>query len=141
MRVILFLVLTFACSVASAQPHPFQVTFTKMYLGEYSMEDHRTTKLTLSEIDFVDVQFDGIDLNAVYRSETYTYTLDLTLTLQTETRGDDFVEYKLTDSDGFIVFLRYNLYYVPCVRELSIFHPSGDYFIYIKRLANVSSTK
>lgn len=141
MRFLFLLVLTLFSMPLIGQSFPFQVTFTKMYLGEYSKEEHRTTKLTLSEIDFVDVRFDGTNLNAIYRSESNVDSLDLTLTLQTEIRGSDFVEYKFTDQDGFIVFLRYNLYYVPCIRELSIFHPNGDYFFYIKRIANVPSTK
>ena len=113
-----------------------------MYLGEYSKEEHKSTKLNLTEVDFVDVRFDGVSkFKAIYRSETNVDSLDLTLTLQTETRGDDFVEYKFIDQEGFIVFLRYNLYYVSGIREMSIFHPGGKYFFYIKRIADVPSTK
>lgn len=125
----------FLPTFAFSQSFPFQCTFAKMYFGQYSKDQHKTTKLTLTETLSVDVRFDGSsDFVAIYRSKVSSDTLQLSLRLEDVTPGDDFVEYKFIDpNEGFMVFLRYNRYYVPGIRELSIFHPDGNDFFYIKR--------
>lgn len=122
----------------SAQSFPIHCTFAKMYIGEYDLSG-RTTSFQLSDVDFVNVDFDGTSVfKAIYRSNRYTDTLQLILTRKSENRGDDFVEYKFTSPEGFVISLWYNLYGVPGIRELSIFHPGKTRFFYIKRIANVN---
>lgn len=140
MRFCIFILLIFLSINLSAQSFPIHCTFAKMYIGEYDLSEHRTTSLQLSDIDFVDVDFDGkSSFKAIYRSEKRTDTLQLIINLDLETHGDDFVEYKFTSADGFMIFLRYNLYGVHGIRELSIFHPDKQNFFYIKRKIDAST--
>lgn len=134
MKINIIFLLTFLSINLSAQSFPIHCTFAKMYIGEYDLSQHKTTSLQLSDIDFVDVDFDGKSLfTAIYRSRQQTDTLTLSLIRESETRGDDYVEYKFISPDGFMIFLWYNLYGVPGIRELSIFHPDKTKFFYIKR--------
>lgn len=121
-----------------AQPIPFQVSFLKMYLGSYDPSGHKTTELTLSDLHHIDVTFDGkSSLVAVMYSRTNVDTLKIDhMRLETTSAGDDFVEYKYIADENFVVFLRYNRYYIAGISELSIFHPNMTKFFYIKRKKN-----
>lgn len=139
MRRIFIFLLTLNQAVIFGQSFPVKCTFVKMYLGEYDLTEHRTTSLRLSEVYAVDVDFDGVSsFTAIYQSMRSSDTLRLKIVQESQTRGDDFAEYKFTSPDGFVIFLRYNLYGVPGIRELSIFHPDKTKFFYIKRIANVN---
>jgi uncharacterized radical SAM superfamily protein len=132
-RISIFLLITLGTLKAFGQPDPFKVTFTKMYLGDYDPVAHAALRITPAPIDFVDVDFDGQNITMIYTKNHNSDTLVLILTLLDTQPGDDFVEYKYSDDDGYILFLRYARYNIPGIIELSLFHPNMKKFFYIKK--------
>ena len=138
---IVALVLLVASIRACAQSTPFEITFTKAYLGTYDRATKAVQTLQWdTQIRSIDASFDGSTLITIFNRSVGTDTLSLVLNLQSETAGDDFVEYKFQSIDGYLVFLRYNRYYIQGIFELSIFAPDIDRFIYIKKKKNTVET-
>lgn len=139
MRYIIFILVILIPDLLFGQSFPFKCTFAKMYFGEYESTEHLATSLRLSDVYAIDIDFDGISsFCAIYRSDCGTDTLNLQLVRESETKGADFVEYKFTSPEGFVILFWYNLYGVPGIRELSIFHPGKTRFFYINRVINVN---
>lgn len=139
---VVIVLLAFATVRACAQPIPFQISFTRAYLGTYNSETREVKTLNWNtDITSIDVVFDGSAINCAFNNRSAAAdTLNLQLTLQSTTAGDDFVEYKYRSVDGYLVFLRYNRYYIQGIFEMSIFTPDTDRFIYIKKQRSTNST-
>lgn len=135
MRLLLLFCL-FLPTFAFSQSFPFDISFGKLYVGVYDTSGHESTSITVSkEYHYVSASFNGLDRLRCdfYNRGRLVDTLTLVMYRLEESRGVDFVEYKYMANPGnVVVFLRYSLYNVPGIIEVSIFENTLTNFIYIK---------
>lgn len=135
MRSLLFFCI-FLPTIAFSQSFPFDISFGKLYVGVYDTTGHKSTAIVSSkEYHYVSVSFNGYDNLRCdfYNRGKVVDTLALTMHRIDEARGADFAEYKYIANPGnVVVFLRYSLYGVPGIIEVSIFENTLTNFIYIK---------
>lgn len=133
---LLLLLSVFLPTFAFSQSFPFEISFGKLYAGEYDPTGHKSTSIALSkEYHYVSVSFNGYDRLKCdfYSRGKVVDTLTLSMFRLDEQRGVDFVEYKYMATPGnVVVFLRYSLYNTPGIIEVSIFENTLTNFIYIK---------
>jgi len=133
---LLLLLLFFTPTFALSQSFPFDISFGKLYSGEYDPDGHKSTSIALSkEYHYVSVSFDGNSRMSCsfYNRGVVVDTLVLDMFLLEESRGADFIEYKYTAYPGnLFVFLRYALHGVPGIMEISVFENKLTNFMYIK---------